>query len=129
MAAATAALTLSFLTQEGLLSDERAELLLSWHHHTGFSVDASVKVEPEDGPGLERLARYIARPPVSLERMRWDGGVEEVAYTLKPKAGEPRGEEHLDPLDFAAPSPHPPPSPSLLATRSPPFAREWAWLA
>jgi hypothetical protein len=93
---------LKLLKQEGLLTEERLELLLSWRHHTGFSVDASVKVEPEDGPGLERLARYIARSPVSLERMRWDGGAEEVAYTLKPKAGEPRGEEHLDPLDFLA---------------------------
>lgn len=93
---------LSFLKREGLLSDERAELLLSWHHHTGFSVDSSVKVEPEDGPGLERLARYILRPPVSLERMRWDGGAEQVAYTLKPKRGGPGGKEHLDPLDFLA---------------------------
>jgi hypothetical protein len=93
---------LSFLKQKGLLSDERAELLLSWQNHTGFSVDASVKVEPEDGPGLERVARYILRPPVSLERMRWDRGAEEVAYSLKPKHREPRGEEHLDPLDFLA---------------------------
>jgi hypothetical protein len=77
-------------------------LLLSWHHHTGSSVDASVKVEPEDGPGLERLARYILRPPVSLERMRWNGGVEEVANTLKSKQAEAKGEEHIDPLDFLA---------------------------
>jgi len=48
------------------------------------------------------LARYILRPPVSLDRMRWDGGAEDVAYTLKPKNGEPRGQEHLDPLDFLA---------------------------
>ena len=31
------------------------------------------KVEPEDGPGLERLARDILRPPLSQERMRWAG--------------------------------------------------------
>ena len=93
---------LSLLKQEGLLTEERLDLLLSWRHHTGFSVDASVKVEPEDGAGLERLARYIARPPVSLERMRWAGGAEEVAYTLKAKWGEAKGEERLDPLDFLA---------------------------
>jgi hypothetical protein len=34
--------------------------------------------------------------------MRWDGDAEDVAYTLKPKNGEPRGQEHLDPLDFLA---------------------------
>jgi hypothetical protein len=93
---------LSFLKAEGLLSEERAALLLSWQHHTGFSVDGSVKVEPEDGAGLERLARYIMRPPVSLDRMRWNQGAAEVAYTLKPKDGRPAGQESLDPLDFLA---------------------------
>ena len=56
------------LQKEGLLSEERTELLLSWRH-TGFSVHNRVRVEPEDQPGVERLARYIMRPPISLERM------------------------------------------------------------
>jgi hypothetical protein len=93
---------LSFLKDEGLLSEERLALLLSWQHHTGFSVDSSVKVEPEDGAGLERLARYIMRPPLSLERMHWTAGAREVAYTLKPAAGQSRAQENLDPLDFLA---------------------------
>jgi len=93
---------LSFLKTEGLLSDERAALLLSWHHHTGFSVDSSVKVEPEDGAGLERLARCVMRPPLSLERMHWTEGAHKVVYTLKPKGGRAGGEETLDPLEFLA---------------------------
>ena len=64
-------------------------------HWRGF-VDGLV------GPALERLARYILRPPVNLERMGWDGGAEDVAHTLKPKSGEMSGEEHLDPLGFLA---------------------------
>ena len=55
--------------------------MLSWRH-TGFSVHNRVRVEPEDQPGVERLARYIMRPPISLERMRWDG-IEEVCYRRK----------------------------------------------
>ncbi len=54
------------------------------------------------GSGLERLARHILRPPVSLERMCWDAAADNVAYKLKPKSGQPRGEEQLDPLDFLA---------------------------
>ena len=57
------------------------ELLLSWRH-TGFSVHNRVRVEPEDGPAVERLARYIMRPPISLERMHWSGG-DEVLYRPK----------------------------------------------
>jgi hypothetical protein len=47
-------------------------LLLSWRH-TGFSVHNRVRVEPEDQASVERLTRYIMRPPTSLERMAWDG--------------------------------------------------------
>ncbi|MGD8441484.1 MAG: transposase, partial [Holophagae bacterium] len=56
----------------GLLSQERTELLLSWRH-TGFSVHNRVRVEPEEQLAVERLARDIMRPPISLERMVWDG--------------------------------------------------------
>jgi hypothetical protein len=88
----------------GLLSQERTELLLSWRH-TGFSVHNRVRVEPEDGAAVERLARYIMRRPISLERMAWDG-VGEVCYRRK-RGHESTGmREHeveaFDPADFLA---------------------------
>ncbi len=60
------------LDKEGLLSQERIELLLSWQEHTGFSAHKTVAVEPEDPEAVERLARYLLRPPLSLERMSFD---------------------------------------------------------
>jgi hypothetical protein len=33
--------------------------------HTGFSVHNQVRVEPEDQPAMERLARYVMRLPIS----------------------------------------------------------------
>ena len=71
------------LQDEGLLTEERSELLLSWRH-TGFSVHNRVRVEPEDQPAVERLARYIMRPPISLERMQWSGDGE---LFYQPKGG------------------------------------------
>jgi len=92
------------LQKEGLLSEERSELLLSWRH-TGFSVHNRVRVEPEDGEAVERLARYIMRPPISLERMRWDG-VGEVRYRRKGGHGDTvlnrDPVETFDPVDFLA---------------------------
>ena len=92
------------LQGEGLLSEERSELLLSWRH-TGFSVHNRVTVEPEDQPAVERLARYIMRPPISLERMSWDG-VGEVRYRRKrgyeSSGSEGREVETFDPLEFLA---------------------------
>jgi hypothetical protein len=93
------------LQDEGLLSDERTELLLSWRH-TGFSVHNRVRVEPEDQPAVERLARYIMRPPISLERVQW-GGEGVVHYRAK-KGHDgrtlPPGDaaEAFDPAEFVA---------------------------
>ncbi len=84
------------LQDEGLLSEERTELLLSWRH-TGFSVHNRVlRVEPEDRAAVERMARYIMRPPISLERMRWDG-VGEVRY--RRKGGHEGSALHRDPVE------------------------------
>ncbi len=92
------------LQDECLLSEERTELLLSWRH-TGFSVHNRVTVEPEDQPAVERLARYIMRPPISLERMTWDG-VGEVRYRRKRGHESPgvpvEPVETFDPLEFLA---------------------------
>jgi hypothetical protein len=49
---------------------------------TGFSIHNRLQVEPEDGPAVERLARYLMRPPISLERIRWEGKGE-VRYRRK----------------------------------------------
>ena len=65
-----------------------------------------VRVEPEDQPAVERLARYIMRPPISLERIRWSGDGE-VLY--QPKGGHDGrarqpGDvaEAFDPAEFLA---------------------------
>ena len=48
----------------------------------GFNVHAGVRIEAGDDLGRERLARYGARPPLSLERLRrLPGG--RVSYRLK----------------------------------------------
>ncbi len=93
---------LRLLQNEGLLSEERTNLLLSWRH-TGFSVHTRVTVQPEDHGAAERLARYILRPPISLERMRWDGAGE-VRHRRKPDRERSRAlrdrEEPFDPADI-----------------------------
>ena len=65
-----------------------------------------VRVEPQDQSAVERLARYIIRPPISLERMQW-GGDGEVLY--QPKGGHDgcarqpgAATETFDPAEFLA---------------------------
>ncbi len=45
------------LTRRGVLEPEDAEAMANWAHGGGFSLDASVRIDGTDRPGLERLLR------------------------------------------------------------------------
>lgn len=88
------------LRDEELLTEERIELLLSWQN-TGFSVHNSVTVGSKDAAGTERLARYLLRPPLSLERMSW-GGEGSVLYRHKARDRFGGSQSPFDAMDFLA---------------------------
>jgi len=102
---------LRLLRSQDLLSDERMQLLLSFRN-SGFSVDTSPTVWPQDTQGLERLCRYLLRCPVSLSRIHWTPGSKTLFYESKgshdePLLSHPQGES-LDIFEFIAEgSPHP----------------------
>jgi len=88
-----------FLKDEGLLSEERAELLLSWRR-SGFSVHNSVTASAADPGGFERLARYLMRPPLSLERLHLDDNAQSATYRVKRSArAQHAGAEVLETFD------------------------------
>jgi len=51
------------------LSEEFARKLLSWRH-SGFSVYARQVVPANEPKRLQRLARYLTRPPLARGRLR-----------------------------------------------------------
>ncbi len=78
----------------GVLASRRAR------SSRGFDIHAGVSVAAQDREGRERLLRYCARPPLSLERLSVlaDG---RVAYRIK----NPRGQQThrvMSPLQFLA---------------------------
>ncbi|MBK8167062.1 MAG: transposase [bacterium] len=60
---------LRWLHRHGHLDDDALHVLDSSEHAGGWSVDASVTIPGRHRQGLERLARYCARPPLSQERL------------------------------------------------------------
>ena len=53
---------------------DRQDMLKMLSYETsGFSLNASVKIESWDKDGLERLIRYCARPPFKSENIRFNG--------------------------------------------------------
>jgi len=59
-----------FFTERKLISVHFARNLLSWKH-SGFSIDNSVRILDESS--REKLAQYIARPPISLKKIHYEG--------------------------------------------------------
>jgi len=70
-----------------------------WEHGGGFSVDASVCIAGEDRAGLERLLRYCARPPFSLEHLQQFDAEHLVYHCPKPRPDGP-SEWVLTPLEL-----------------------------
>jgi hypothetical protein len=60
--------------RRGLLDPETVENMLTWQGSGGFSLDASVRIHGSARSGRERLLRYCALPPFSLERMSLEHG-------------------------------------------------------
>jgi len=89
----------------GLLESCDAKEMLAYQH-SGFSVNAGVCIEADDRAALERLLRYCARPPFSMDRLRKEGAA--LVYRCAKQRSEPgsdkRGvkadELHLTPLEL-----------------------------
>ena len=91
---------IALLRAEGLLSQERIELLLSWRH-SGFSAHNATTVAAGDTTSIERLARYLLRAPVAVERLSFEPGAE-VCYQRKGRGGRGSGVETFEATDFLA---------------------------
>jgi Putative transposase/Transposase zinc-binding domain len=91
-------LLLRRLHKEERLSQRFMENLLSWVH-PGFSVFAGEPFSPQDPEQLDRLARYITRPPLAADsiRRRHDGMLE-IATPPDPRTGSTL--RLFDPLDW-----------------------------
>jgi hypothetical protein len=67
----------------------------------GFSVHAQRRISAENRPGLERLARYVARPPLAQNRLQLlDNG--KVLWELKRIWADGTSHFVFEPLDFLA---------------------------
>ncbi len=89
----------------GLLESFEAKEMLGYQH-SGFSVDAAVRIGEHDRVALERLLRYCARPPFAMDRLRKAGA--ELVYRCAKQHSEPSSDKrgarvdelHLTPLDL-----------------------------
>ena len=58
------------LKRERKINDSLIENMMTWHH-SGFNVYCGDSIQPYDQEGIERLAQYVVRAPISQERMTY----------------------------------------------------------
>ena len=90
---------IKLLVQRELLNDNFARNLLSWKY-SGFSIDNSVRIL--DQPSQESLAEYIARPPISLKKIRYEPFKGKVLFHTKYSEYFKQNVHLFDALDFLA---------------------------
>jgi hypothetical protein len=71
--------TVGLFLKLGLITEQFSETLLCWRH-SGFSVDNSVRLDGGDHTARQALAQYIARAPLSLQKLTYDRSGGKVLY-------------------------------------------------
>jgi hypothetical protein len=84
-----------------LMDVETAQSMLAWPH-SGFHVHDGVCVATDERDFAVRLARYCARNPVALGRMKYDERHSAVTYHSDKPTGPTAGSETVDALEFLA---------------------------
>jgi hypothetical protein len=64
---------IGFFVRRKLLNERLAQSMVTWTH-SGFSVDATVRIPPGSSATRQALSQYILRPPLSLQKLLVDGG-------------------------------------------------------
>jgi hypothetical protein len=92
---------IALFLRKNLITESFSEMLLSWRH-SGFSVNNSVRMAGDDHKARVSLAQYIARAPLSLEKLHYDRQDGKAFYhsTYNPYLGE--NLKVWDALDFLA---------------------------
>ncbi len=77
---------LEFLVQQQALSEGLRSRMLGWRY-SGFSAHNQVRVAAEEAEGRKKLAGYMLRTPMSLEKMTYDAQTGTVIYRSKMHLG------------------------------------------
>ncbi len=80
---------LAVLLKQEVITQELIDLLMSWNHHSGFQVHGKQKINGANGDRIEKIARYMSRAAISVERVEFNP--EENTVTVYEKQKKPSG--------------------------------------
>ncbi len=63
---------LTVLLEQGVITQELINMLMSWNHHSGFNVHVRGQIDGADGGAIENIARYMSRAAISVDRVEFN---------------------------------------------------------
>ncbi len=63
---------LTVLLEQGVITQELIDMLMTWNHNSGFSVYTKGRINGADGDAIENIARYMSRASISVERVEFN---------------------------------------------------------
>ena len=88
---------LELMQAEGVISREVVDMLLSWNHTSGFNVHLGQRIHGAQKETMETVARYMTRPPISTDRVKYNPETGTVTVSRKESETFPRPLENLPP--------------------------------
>ena len=75
---------------------------MSWNHNSGFNVHSKQKINGANGDRIEKIARYMSRAAISVERVEFNPEENTVTVYEKQKKTFSSKKAHYDILEFMA---------------------------
>ena len=93
---------LATLLKQEVITQELIDLLMSWNHNSGFNVHSKQKINGANGDRIEKIARYMSRAAISVERVEFNPEENTVTVYEKQKKTFSSKKAHYDILEFMA---------------------------
>lgn len=83
---------LCVLLEQGVITQELIDMLMSWNHNSGFNVHVRGQIDGADGEAIENIARYMSRAAISVDRVGFNP--EDNALTVYERKDRPSSGMH-----------------------------------
>ena len=93
---------LAVLLKQEVITQELIDLLMSWNYNSGFQVHSDQKINGANGDRIEKIARYMSRAAISVERVEFNPEENTVTVYEKQKKTSSSKKAHYDILEFMA---------------------------
>ena len=93
---------LAILFKQEIITQEIIDLLMSWNHNSGFQVHSEQKINGANGDRIEKIARYMSRAAISVERVEFNPKENTVTIYEKQNKMSSAKKAHYEVFEFMA---------------------------